>query len=202
MLSATCFRQQELRPSPNHLNAMANELNQHIFERQFPRSAIDQRQKDHRERRLQRREFIKLVKDNVRICIGRHLNVNLDRFFEITQILDGRDAFDTWRILFIACYQCRNFFDNPVTSRLEWDLANDDSETTLFILFHFTLGANGNRTTPSMISAANSTSTANDSTSWKIGARQNLHQFVNCRRWVFQDNLERIANFAQVMRWN
>ena len=67
---------------------MAKELAKEIFDRKLTGLTIDQRHEVHRERRLQRRELVKLIQDDFWIGVALDLNFQLDRFFKITQVLD------------------------------------------------------------------------------------------------------------------
>ena len=62
--------QQVLGPPADHLDAVAQELLQHLLERQRPRPAVDQGQQDDADRLLQRRELVELVEDQVRVGVA------------------------------------------------------------------------------------------------------------------------------------
>ncbi len=86
MLAAASLGQQKLRPTTDHRDPMPNELFQYLFEVQLARFAVDQRQKDKRERLLQRRELVQLIQDHFGIGITFDLDDQPNRFLQITLV--------------------------------------------------------------------------------------------------------------------
>ncbi len=90
VLAAAGLGQQELRAPANDDQAMADELLQHLLERQHARLAVDQRQEDDRERILQRRELIELVEHDVRIGVLLQVEDDAHRLFQIALVANRR----------------------------------------------------------------------------------------------------------------
>ncbi len=76
------------------VDAVPNELLQHLLERQHARLAVDQRQQDDRERVLQRRELVELVEHHVGIGVALELDDQPHRLLEIAFVANGGDAGD------------------------------------------------------------------------------------------------------------
>ena len=88
---------------------------------QLTRFSVDQRQENDGEGRLQRRELIQLVQQNVGIGIPLQLDHQTDRFLQITLVADPGNAFDL-----VAVNQVGNLLNDTVTRLLVGNLRDQN----------------------------------------------------------------------------
>ena len=187
--------QQELRPATNDRHAMPQVLLQHLLDVERSRLAVDQRQEDDRERVLQRRELIELVEHDVGVGVALDFENQTNRLFQIAFVAIGRDAFD----LFVVD-QFSNPLDDPIARLLVGNFRDDDSLAVLAELFDASAGADQDRTAAREVAATDAAATADDAAGRKVGAFDDLEQFVD-RDFRLVEHLDRgRADLAEVMR--
>src|SRR5262249_30564476 len=88
--------EQELGAPADHLDAVADELLEHLLEPQLARPAIDERQEDEADGLLQRRMLVELIQDEVRVPVAFHVKDDADRLAAAGArlVADGGDALD------------------------------------------------------------------------------------------------------------
>ncbi len=186
--------QQELRAPADDRFAVADELLQHLLERQHPRLAVDQRQEDQRETVLQRRELVELVQHDVGIGIAFQFADQADRLFQIAFVANARNAGD-----FALVHQGGDAFFDAVAGLLEGDFADDDA-VALVVFFDRRPGADDDRASAGVVSAADAGPAADDAAGGKVGAGADFHQFVDRDVGIVDHADQGVADFAEVVR--
>src|SRR5438128_3762554 len=115
--------EQVLGPAADDLDAMAQELLEHLLEGQRARPAVDQRQQDDARRLLQRRVLVKLVEHQLRVGVAFEVEDDAHRLAAASTafVAHGADALDAFFLDQVA-----DGFRQAIARVLEWDLVDDD----------------------------------------------------------------------------
>ena len=158
--------QQKLGTPPYNTDPVTQEFGKQLLDVQLSRLAIDQRHKVHRERRLQRRVLVQLIQHNIWVCVAAQINMQLYRFFKITEILDPANTF-----YFVALNQSGNLLDDVVSSLLIGQFRNNNPIPIFLVLFYSALRANNNCAATSVVSPSNSAASTNYAAGRKVRPR-------------------------------
>ena len=195
VLAAAGAEQQELRPPANDDEAMPHELLQHLLQRERARFAVDQREQDDRERILQRREFVELVEDDVRIGVLLQVDDDPHRLFEIALVAHAGDARDA---AFVG--DVGDLLDDGVARLLIRNVVDDDPVAVALALFDRGLRADDDRAAARFVTFPDGRFAADDAAGREVGAGDVLHQLLDGDVRVVDERDEAAANFAQVVR--
>ena len=197
MLAAASFGQQELGPTANHMNTVPDELFQQFFDRHDAGLAVDQCQENQRERVLQRRELVELIQYDFGIGIALDVDHQPHRLLEVALVLNSGNTLDP-----AIVDERRNSFDNTVSRGLEGYFRNDDSLSAFRALLNSRAGTNDNRAAARVVTAANATAAADDTSGGEIRTRYEFQQFVNRNFRLLDHADQRVADLAGVVRWH
>ena len=197
MFSPPGLGQQKLSTPPDDGDPMPNKLLQQFLETERAGFAINQREKDDRERILQRRELIELVEHDIGVVAAFDFNFQPDRLFQIADVGNGADAFDLATI-----DQGRDPFHDAIAELLVRNFLDDDLVAALAYLLDLAARTDHDRATARVITAANAAATADHATCREVGTLHDLHQFVDRNLGVVNHAGQCITDFAQIMRWN
>ena len=187
--------EQELRPTADHDHAMADELLQHLLERERPRFAVHQREQDDRERVLQRRELVELVEDDLRVGVFLEVDHDADRLFEIALVADAGDAGD-----FAFVGQRGDFLDHRVAGLLVGDLVDDDPHPAGLAFVDGRLRADDDRAAAGFVAFPDRVLAADDAAGGEVGAGDVLHEFADGDVRIVEQRDDAAADFAEVVR--
>ncbi len=187
--------QQELRPAADHERPMADELRDQLLDRQRARLAVDQRQRNQRDRVLQWRELIELVEHHLGIGVALDFQDQANRLFQIAFVADGRDAGDL-----VLVDQFGDALLDAVARLLVGDLGDDDTGAPLVVLLDAGPCPDHDRAAAGVISLANAGPTANDAAGGKVRTGDDLHQLIDRHVRLVDDLDRRGAHLAQVVR--
>src|SRR5262249_49265897 len=102
----------------------------------------------------------------------------------------------------IFVYQVGDPFNHTVAELLERNFRNDDAVTIFFVLFDLRASSQYDAAATRVVTFANPAAPADDAAGGKIGAGNDLHQFVD-RDIRFVDHFHQtVAHLAQIVRWN
>ena len=170
---------QKLRPSRDHIFAMFQEIIEHITKRQCPRGAVHQRDVDNAERRLQRREFVELVDDDVGFgaLFEVHHNPHARAVGVILHVGDVRDP--------SFLHALGDVLDDRRLEHLIRNLRNDDLFSSAADLLGMQLPPDLHSASACAVAFANARSPADHSTGREVRAWNNFQQIVRRGFGVF-----------------
>ena len=191
------FFQQEDRSAANNVHAVPQELFQNFLERQRSRLAVYQSDKVNRERALQRRVFVKLIENDIRVGVSLEFQNQTNRLLEVRLVADIADALD-----FALIDHVGNALFDVVARGLIGNVGNDDSMAVVFHLLNFCCGANEDCASPGVVSFSDSAASANNAAGGEVRSRTQFQQFVNRNAGIVNELDKAVADFAQIVRRN
>ncbi len=177
-----------------HDHAMADELLQHLLERERARFAVHEREQDDRERVLQRREFVELVEDDVWVGVFFEVDHDADRLFEIALVADAGDAGD-----FAFVGQLGDFLDHRVAGLLVGDVVDDDPHAARLALVDRCFRADDDRAAAGFVTFPDRVLAADNAAGGEVGSGDVLHEFADGDVRIVEQRHNAAANFAQVV---
>ena len=178
------------------LHPMAQELLQHLLERQGTRPAVHQGQQNDAGGSLQRRVFVELVEDEVGILAALHIE-DQTYWFAVAGaglVAQSGDALDA---LFLD--QVADGLGQAVARRLIGHLGDDDL-AAVALLLNQGPGTQGDLAAAGAVAVDQSLPAADDAPGGKIGPGNDLHQVQQRDAGIVDQGDEAVAHLAQVVR--
>ena len=195
VLAAAGLREQMLRAAADHRGAVPEELVEHALERQDPRLAVDERQEDERERRLERRELVELIEHDVGVGIALELEDQPHRLLEITLVADRRDALDA-----VFIHELGDLLLDRIAGLLIRNLRDHDPAAVLAELLDMCPGPQRDRAPARQIAAHERLAAHHDAAGREVGARHDFQDLGHRRGRIVDQLHERPAHLAEVVR--
>jgi hypothetical protein len=193
VLSLAGAGEQELRAAADNGHSMPEEFLEHLFEREDPRFAIDQREQDDRDRVLQRRELVELVQHDVGVGVALQLDDQADRLLEIAFVPNLRDAGD-----FAFIGQRGNLLHDGVARLLVGDFVDDDPRP-LAAVVDGGASADDDGAAAGHVTAANAGAAGDDAAGGEVGSRDVLDQVADRDGRVIHECDKSAADFGEVV---
>ena len=197
VLAAAGLREQVLRAAANDRRAMPEKLFKQLFERQHPRLAVDERQKDQRERRLQRRVLVELVEDHVRIRVPLELKHQPHRLFEVALVADRRNPLDP-----IIADELGDLLLNRIAGLLVGNLRDHDAVAVFAKLLNVGTGSQRDCAAACQIATQQPLAAHHDAAGGKIRARNDLDQLGHRNARLVDQPHQPPADLAKIVRGN
>ena len=191
--------QQVLGAPADHLDAMPQELLDHLLDRQVARPAVHQGQQDDAHRLLQRRQSVELIEDELRVGVALQVDDEPHRLAGALAalVLDVVDALDA-----LVLDQLADGLGQADARLLVGHLLDDDLRPVAFLV---DLGAGAERDLAAAggVGVEDALPAADDAAGREVGPGQHLHEFE--RSLASGSSISRIggvADFAEVVRRN
>src|SRR6266853_96865 len=186
--------QLELRAPPYDFDAVFDEQFQQRQQTQLARLPVHNREQDHPERFLHLRELEEVVQNNFRFFTALHFDDDAHAF-AVGFIAHVGDAFDLFRL-----HQLGDALDQARLVDLIRNFGDDDVLAVFTHVFYRGLGAHGETAAPGLVRRDDAFTPGNVPGSRKIRPRHQLHDFLECRVRLLDQQHRGVNDFAQVVR--
>ena len=197
VLAAAGLLEEVLGAPAEDCRAVTEELLEDVLEREDPRLAVNQRQEDEREGRLERGELVELVEYDVGIGVTLQFQHQPDRLLEVALVTDRRDPPDP---VFID--QFGDLFLDRVARLLVGHFCDDDPGPVLAELLDRGPGPEGDRAPASGVATGQRLPPHHDPAGGEVGAGDDLQQLAEADAGIIDQRHQRPADLAEVVRGN
>ena len=194
VLAAAGLLEEVLCAAPEDRRAVTEEFLEEVLEGEDPRLAIDQRQEDQREARLQGGELVELVEDDVGVGIALQLQHQPHRLLEIALVADRRDPLDP-----ILVDQFGDLLLDRVAGLLIGNLRDDDPGAVLAELLDLGPGTERDRAPTGGVAAEERLPSHDDAAGGEIRPGNDLEQFAERHRGVVDEGDQRPADLTEIV---
>ena len=186
--------QLELRAPPHDFDAVLDEELQQRQQAQLARLAVHDREQNHAERFLHLRELEQMVQNNLRFFAALHFDDDAHAL-AVGFVAHVGDAFD-----FLGLHQLGDALDQARLVDLVGNLGDDDVLAVLAGGFDRGLGAHDEAAAAGLVRVDDAFAAGNVSGGREVRPGNQLHDFLERRVRLFDQQHGRVNNLAQVVR--
>ena len=195
VLAGPGLLEEVLCPAAEHRRAVPQKLLEHVAEGEDPRLAVDERQKNQRERGLERRVLVELVEHDVGVGVAFELEDEPHRLLQVALVADRGDALDT-----VIIDEVGDLLLDRVAGLLIGNLGDDDAVAVLAELLDVGPRPQRDRAPTGEIAAKQGLPTHDDAAGGEVGARDDLEKLLHRDAGVVDELHERAADLAEIVR--
>ena len=179
----------------HHRPAVVEEVGEQLAQGEHPRLVVDDREQDDPERRLHLRELVELVEDDLRHLAALDLEHDADAV-AVALVAQVGDPLDL-----LLPHQLGDLLDQPRLVDLERDLRDHDRlAVAAAARLHRRAGAHLDDAAPGLVRLADAVDAVDEAGGREIGAGQHPQQALERHPGLVDEEGERIADLAEVVR--